>query len=350
MRTLGSLAALVVILAGLHVAAPIIVPLLLATAFAIAFQPMSDLLRRRRVPTFVASVVTVLVVLCVLGGLGTLAAVAVSDLVSQAPRYADQISGQWEGLVAWLDRRGLGSLAEGIATANFGGRAAQIVQGIAVWLSGAASDLFTVLLLTVFLQLETVMLRRKLELITVHQGMSQARRVFESVQRYLRVKFVLACMNGLLLGTWCWLWGVSNPLLWGVAAFALNFIPILGSLLAAIPPILLGLVEGGFGTAIGVAAGYVAVNVAVDNMLEPRLMGRTLDLSPLVLLVSLLSWGLLLGPTGALLSFPLTVAMRLACEQHPDLRWIAVLLAAKPPAADDRAAESDGAEAHPAAT
>ena len=180
-------------------------------------------------------------------------------------------------------------------------------------------------------------------------GESKAGRAFDNIQKYFRIKFLLALMNGVLLGVWCWIWGVSNPVLWGVAAFAMNFVPIIGSLLAAIPPILLALVEGGIGSALGVAGGYVAVNLAVDNMLEPRLMGRTLDISPLVLMLSLLVWGFILGPVGALLSVPLTVALRIYCEAHESTQWIAILLAAKTAPYEKKLAEATSQPAPPAA-
>lgn len=329
MRTVVTIAGLVVIAAAIKIAAPIIVPILLAATFAIAFQPVTELLRKRGVPTFVAAVLTVLFVLLALGGIGTLATIAVTNLAADAPRYAEQLKGVWQSALAQLNDVGLGAVASGMATTDLGGRAGQYVQAAALWMSGAAGDLLNVLLLTVFIQLEASMLRRKLSIVSRKSGLTNATKAFAGIQQYLRVKFMLALINGIVLGGWCALWGVSNPILWGVAAFTLNFVPIIGSLISAVPPILLALIEHGIGTSIGVAAGYIAVNIAVDNMLEPRLMGRTLDISPLVLLLSLLLWGFLLGPIGALLSFPLTVSVRIYCEHHPSTRWIAVFLAAK---------------------
>jgi AI-2 transport protein TqsA len=329
MRTAVTIACIVIILTALKLAASIVVPVLLAATFAIAFQPLTEVLARRGVPTIVAAITTVLVVLLAIGALGTLAAIAVTNLANDAPRYAENVRGLWTGILATLDDVGLGSMAEGMARTDIGDTAAGYVRAAAVWMSGAAGDLLNVLLLTVFIQLEATTLKQKLLLISRSEGVSRAARAFDQIQKYFRVKFVLAALNGFLLGIWCWIWGVDNPLVWGVAAFAMNFVPIIGSLIAAIPPILLGLVENGLGTSIGVAAGYVAVNIGVDNMLEPRLMGRTLDISPLVLLLSLLVWGFILGPIGALLSFPLTVAVRIYCEEYPSTRWVAVLLAAK---------------------
>jgi AI-2 transport protein TqsA len=344
MKTVVTIAALIVIMTALKFAAPIVVPVLIAATFAIAFQPLTEVLAKRGVPPVVAAIITVFCVLFAIASIGTLVAVALANLAADAPRYAGEVRGLWQGALERLREMGLGSVAEGMATTDIGGRASQYVQAGALWMSGAAGDLLNVLLLTVFIQLEATSLKRKLAVVTKREGVSRAARAFDSVQKYLRVKFVLALMNGTLLGLWCWIWGVSNPVLWGVTAFVMNFVPIIGSLIAAIFPILLALIENGIGNALGVAAGYVAVNLAVDNMLEPRLMGRTLDISPLVLLMSLLLWGFILGPVGALLSYPLTVAIRIYCEQSPATRWIAVFLSAKPSGDDEQALKTAAAD------
>ncbi len=350
MRTAVTIAAIVIILTALKLAAVIIVPVLIAATFAIAFQPLTEVLAKRGVPTIVASIITVFCVLLAIGGLGTLAAVAVTDLVADAPRYAENVRSLWESALATLQDVGLGSMAEGMATSDIGGQASRYVKSGALWMSGAAGDLLNVLLLTVFIQLEAVTLKKKLRLISKGgDGVTNADKALDNIQKYFRIKFLLAAMNGVLLGVWCAMWGVSNPVLWGVAAFAMNFVPIIGSLLAAIPPILLALVEHGTGSALGVAGGYVAVNLAVDNMLEPRLMGRTLDISPLVLMLSLLVWGFILGPVGALLSFPLTVAVRIYCEHNPATRWIAILLAAKTSAYEKQLVDANADDAPPIA-
>ena len=146
------------------------------------------------------------------------------------------------------------------------------------------------------------------------------------IQRYLIVKLALSAAYCILLGIWCAVWGVDSPLLWGIIAFGLNFIPFIGSILAAIPPILFGLVEGGPTTAIGVASGYLMVNLAVDNIIEPRILGRAMGLTPLVLLLAMLVWGLVLGPVGAMLSVPLTMTLKLVLERDPELRKFAIMM------------------------
>jgi len=120
--------------------------------------------------------------------------------------------------------------------------------------------------------------------------------------------------------------GVDFPVLWGVVAFALNFVPNVGSIVAAIPPILLAFVQYGWERAVVVAVGYIVINTVIGNVLEPRLMGRKLGLSSLVVWLSLVFWGWVWGPVGMLLSVPLTMLVKLLLERSDDLRWVAVLL------------------------
>jgi predicted PurR-regulated permease PerM len=326
-RALATLVAVVVLLAALSAAASIVVPLLLALAIAAAFQPMAERLERHGVPALVSSGITVVIVLGVVVGVGALVVLAARDLADSAPHYADQLTALRSRVLAWLDARGLEDLASSVGTVDAGDATPTLVRAALVTISDVVSDLVNVVILVAFIQLEATLLKRKLLLVLGPAEMERTALAVAEVQRYLRIKFLLAAANGLLLGAWCAAWEVDNPVLWGVLAFALNFVPVIGSLLSAIPPLLLALLEGGLGAAVGVGSGYVAVNVLVDNLLEQRLMGRALGLSPLVLMVSLLVWGFVLGPVGALLSVPLTVSVRIFLDHHPQTRWVGLLLA-----------------------
>jgi predicted PurR-regulated permease PerM len=115
-------------------------------------------------------------------------------------------------------------------------------------------------------------------------------------------------------------------------AFLLNYIPTVGSIIAAIPAVLLSLIlVGTAGHAVLVTLGYVVVNTLFGNILEPNLMGRRLGLSTLVVILSLLFWGWAWGPLGALLSVPLTVVVKIWLENTHDLKWVAILLDKAPP-------------------
>ena len=140
------------------------------------------------------------------------------------------------------------------------------------------------------------------------------------------IKTIISLAAGVILGLWLYFLGVDYPVLWGFVAFLLHFIPNLGHIIAAIPPVFLALIQLGLGPAALVAGGYLVVGFTLGNVVEPRLMGRKLGLSTLVVFLSLMVWGGLLGPIGVILCVPLTMSMKFAFESNPNTRWIAILL------------------------
>jgi predicted PurR-regulated permease PerM len=176
-------------------------------------------------------------------------------------------------------------------------------------------------------------------------------KITREVQSYLLYKTLVSLATGLSVGIWVGLLGLDFPALWGFVAFALNYIPNIGSILAAVPAVGLALLQLGPGRALVVALGYVAINFWWGNLVEPALLGRRLQLSPLVVLVSLIFWGWVWGPIGMLLSVPLTMMLKIVLENSPGLRWLGALLAPQPPAPAPPAAAAapTGAPAPPAA-
>ncbi len=142
----------------------------------------------------------------------------------------------------------------------------------------------------------------------------------------MSMKTIISMVTGVLIAVAMWLIGLDNPVLWGVLAFMLNFVPNIGSIIAAVPAVLLALVQLGFASALLVAAVYVAVNVMIGSIIEPKYMGKGLGLSTLVVFVSLVFWGWVLGPVGMLLSVPLTITVKLALDSKPETQWLGHLL------------------------
>jgi predicted PurR-regulated permease PerM len=327
MRTLVSLASLGIILALVHVASGVVTPFLIGAVLAVAFQPLSSVLNRRGLPPIVSAAVTTILVLAVVAFGSFLVYLAGTNLAADLPRYGAQGAELRDDLAAWLAGRGYEDAARSVREFSFAGPATTFASDVALQAPGFAQGLFFVLIVTAFIQLEATGYQRKLALVLGGQRKTRwLTGALHEVQRYLIAKLALSAANGVLLGLWCWIWGVDSPLLWGLLAFALNFIPFLGSILAAIPPIFFALMEDGIGTAVGVASGYLAVNLVVDNIIEPRLFGRVMGLSPLVLLLAMLVWGLVLGPIGAMLSVPLTMVVKIALERDPELRKLALLM------------------------
>ncbi len=327
MRTLVSIVCVCVLLGVVHVASSIVIPFLLALALATAFQPISQRIARRGLPAFVTAIVSIVCVLILVAVVGVVVYIAAADLASSVPAYGARLQEMQADLAGWLDGRSMAGAAQSVRAYDVTTPLAQIAQSSLVSLGGYIQTLFFVLVITAFIQLEARHYRRKL--IKTFEGPAPVRGLMAGlaeVQRYMLVKVAVSAANGIFLGFWCWLWGVDSALLWGVLAFALNFIPVIGSVIAAIPPIALGLLTSGAGNAAGVAAGYIAVNLVVDNILEPRIMGRAVGLSPLVILLAMLVWGFVLGPVGAIMAVPLTMAIKIVFEHDPELQRIAFVM------------------------
>lgn len=327
MRVLVSLVCVCLLLGVIHIASSIVIPFLLALALATAFQPIAQRISRRGWPASIGAIISAVGVLVIVGGVGVFVYVAASDLVASLPEYAARLEALQGRVAAWLESRSMASAAESVRAYEVAFPLGGMAQSSLLSVGSYLQTLFLVLVMTAFIQLETRHYRRKL--IKTFEGPASVRGVMEGlheVQRYMLVKVSLSAVNGVFLGLWCWMWGVDSPLLWGVLAFALNFIPVIGSVIAAVPPIVLGLLTDGVGNAIGIATGYVLVNLVVDNIIEPRVMGRAVGLSPLVILLAMLIWGFVLGPVGAILAVPLTMAIKTLFENDAELQWIAFVM------------------------
>jgi AI-2 transport protein TqsA len=194
--------------------------------------------------------------------------------------------------------------------------------------AGFVSAAAIVILFTIFMLSEATGFPTKLRA-AIGRGdadLSRFAGAVQDIQRYLAIKTAISLATGTLVAFWLWTIGVDFPLLWGMLAFLFNFVPNIGSLIAAIPAVLFTLLILGPWTALLAAGGYIVVNIGLGNLVEPHLMGRRFGLSTLVVIISLVFWGWLWGPVGMLLSVPLTVVVRIGLEYTDDLRWLAVLL------------------------
>ena len=154
----------------------------------------------------------------------------------------------------------------------------------------------------------------------------RTRRFLRSVYRYLLIKTAASMLTGLLVGVGLSWLGIDFAILWGILAGLLNFIPTIGSFIAAVPALLVTVVSGTPLDILLAAVLYVVVNISIGSILEPRLLGRSLGLSPVIVLVSLLVWGWVFGPIGMLLAVPLTMIAKLALDSSPQTRWAGILL------------------------
>ncbi|MGL4899754.1 MAG: AI-2E family transporter, partial [Shewanella sp.] len=154
----------------------------------------------------------------------------------------------------------------------------------------------------------------------------QIDRFLQSVNQYMVIKTLVSLATGVIVGVGLALIGVNYALLWAVIAFLFNYIPNIGSIIAAIPAVMLAFIQLGPAAAGGTAMLYIAANMVMGNFVEPKFMGRGLGLSTLVVFLSLIFWGWLLGSVGMLLSVPLTMVVKIALESSQSGSWLAILL------------------------
>ncbi len=327
-RVLLIVAAFVIVVAGMQAAEPILVPFLLSVFIAVICAPSLFWLERHGFPMVVALAVVILTVL--LAGLlvGALVGTSVDDFSKNLPAYQARLRGQTGALAAWLGNLGI-HLPENFIREYFDpGKAMKLAARVLTGFTGALTNTFLILLTVIFILLEASSFPAKLRSVLddPESSLRGFQKFTENVKRYVAIKTSVSLLTGLVISLWLWALGVDYPLLWGLLAFMLNYVPNIGSIIAAVPAVLLALVQLGPGTALASAAGYVVVNILVGSVIEPRFMGRGLGLSTLVVFLSLVFWGWLLGPVGMLLSVPLTMTVKIALDSSEDTRWIAVLL------------------------
>ncbi|EER1408886.1 TPA: AI-2 transporter TqsA [Escherichia coli] len=306
---------LVIILCGIRFAAEIIVPFILALFIAVILNPLVQHMVRWRVPRVLAvSILMTIIVMAMLLLLAYLGS-ALNELTRTLPQYRNSIMTPLQALEPLLQRVGIDA-------------AMTLLTNLLTQLSNAMSSIFLLLLTVLFMLLEVPQLPGKFQQMMARpvEGMAAIQRAIDSVSHYLVLKTAISIITGLVAWAMLAALDVRFAFVWGLLAFALNYIPNIGSVLAAIPPIAQVLVFNGFYEALLVLAGYLLINLVFGNILEPRIMGRGLGLSTLVVFLSLIFWGWLLGPVGMLLSVPLTIIVKIALEQTAGGQSIAVLL------------------------
>lgn len=328
LRILLSLAGVVIVIAGLQAASGLLLPLFVALFLAILGFPPMRRLQGLGLPTGLAIAVVGIVAIGLLSLVTAVIWNSVRQLQDSLPAYLDRLEALVSDGIRWLQARGLEverrAITETIDT-NF---ILEVVGDTAAGLLAFLLNMGLVLIVLVFMLFEANRLPDKLRraLRDPDADLSNFTGTAERVQKYLSLKSLTSLATGALVALLTASLGVDFPLLWGLIAFLFNFVPSIGSVIAAVPAVLLALVQFGIGHATLVALGYLAINVAIGNALEPRLMGRRLGLSTLVVFLSMVFWGWVWGPVGMLLSVPLTVMLKIAFEHTDDLGWIAILL------------------------
>jgi len=328
LKTALLLAAIVIILAGIKTATPVIVPFILSIFIAIICNPALKTLVAKGIPKALAITLIISFVLLAGMSLANLVGKAVNDFSSQLPTYQHQLSAQFSGLSELLVTYNFPVELNQLTEYFDPGAAMNVVTMIVSGFGGVMANLFLILLTVIFMLAEAASLPKKLHfaLYDPNMRMAQIDQFLSSVNQYLAIKTMVSIGTGVIISLALWAIGLDYWVLWGVLAFLLNYIPNIGSIIAALPAVLLAVVQLGLGWAGGVVILYLVVNIVMGNAVEPRYLGKGLGLSTLVIFLSLIFWGWLLGTVGMLLSVPLTMILKIGLESNSSTRWLAFLL------------------------
>ena len=332
LRFLLGAACFVVIVAGMKASADVLVPFLLSAFIGILCAPPLFWLQARRVPTALAVAIVVTVFVLVALMISALVGASVSDFLLQLPDYQAKLRDEKTALLNWLESLGIEAPVAVLQEQINPGAAMSMVRNVLTGLGGVLTDSFLILLTVLFILFEASSFPGKLKRAMNdpnHASVTSFKHFNASVKQYLIIKSWVSLATGVIITLWLLILGVDYPVLWGLLAFMLNYVPNIGSIIAAFPPVLLALIQAGPVTAALTAAGYLVVNIVMGNVVEPRFLGKGLGLSTLVVFISLVFWGWVLGPVGMLLSIPLTMILKIALENNKETHWMAVILGNK---------------------
>ena len=323
-----NLAGFFIVAAGIMDASSLINPLLLALFISIVCaQPLSWLVRRK-VPHGLAIAIVLFGVFLIFFGLGQLIVESVSEFSKDAPQYAERLNQISTSILTNLGRLGIDDSIEHLSSMIDSSKVLSFTTGIVSNFGSMMGNTFLIVFIIVFLLMELNSFAVKTIAIVDDpaKSMQYLSKISNSIRHYLAIKTLISLATGILIWFLLYIIGVDYAILWGLLAFMFNYIPNIGSFIAMVPATVFALIQLGFGGAIWTAVAFIAINTVMGSVIEPKVMGKGMGLSTLVVFLSLIFWGFILGTVGMFLSVPLTMTVKIILEQNEKTKWIAILL------------------------
>ena len=326
-RLLIVAATLVIIGYGINQAQSVVSLVLVSVFLALIGTPPVLWLERRRIPNVVAVIIVMAGMVALLLIVGGVLGASLTTFADAMPLYQNRLHDEILALKAYLAGKDIVITQKALYEYLNPGAVMTLTAGFLAAM-GFAPNILLVLLSVTFMLLEASSFPIKLRSVLgdPERLFPEYTKFVNDIRRYMVIKTGICLIAGVLIGLWLFFLGVDFPVLWGFLAFLLHYVPNLGGIMAAVPAVLLALLTLGIGPAVLVAAGYLVIGFSLGNWVEPRLMGRKLGLSTLVVFLSLIFWGGLVGSVGVILCIPLTMSVKFAFETNESTRWIAVLL------------------------
>jgi predicted PurR-regulated permease PerM len=325
---LFSCAAFVIVVAGMRAAQDVLIPFLLAIFIATICNPLVLLLQKKHIHQAFAIFFVFLLMIAFGFGITSLLGTSLNEFSNNFPQYQILLKSYAEDIISFLENRGL-SISGQILLEQFDpGAVMSLTSGILSRLGSIITNTFLIIFMVVFMLVEANIFKDKI--MKLFKGTDERLEQFASftytVKRYMLIKTALSMATGIFATVWLILLDVNYPFLWGFLTFLLNYIPTIGSNIAAIPPVLMALIQYDLFFMFLVALGYLVINNVIGSLLEPRIMGQGMGISPLVVFVSLIFWGWVFGPIGMILCVPMTTIIKIAFANTEKTQWISTLL------------------------
>jgi len=324
----------VIIIAGIKVASEIVIILFLSIFIASIFSTMLRFLEKRHIPKvlsyfFVLSIFLIFTLL-----MAYIINISIKDFASNLPLYEQKLQALVVNSISLVETYGFtidkDTILEALNLSSFFGFTTNIIGSIGTFLS----KFLLIIIGVAFILAESKSFETKLKVIFKYNAkkLEHFNLFSHNIQKYFIVKSFTSFLTGSIIAVTLLLFGVDYPILWGVIAMLFNFVPVVGSIIAAIPAVLISLLNVDINTTIILIVFYVTINISISNIIEPKLMGKELGLSPLVIFFSLIFWGWILGIVGMFLAVPITMTLKIAFNSNSETHWLAILMSDLPSA------------------
>lgn len=318
----------VIIISGFKVASEIVIILFLAIFIASILSTLINFLEKKHIPKFISYLFVGGLLLLVSLLLSYILSISLKDFLSNLPQYQKQLQTLVVNAASFVESYGYhverGTILEALNLNSFFGITTNLIGGIGNFLSK-----FLLLIIGIaFILAESKSFERKLKIIFSkdYDKLEHFNLFSSNIQKYFSVKTATSFFTGLFVTIMLMYFDIDYPILWGVIAMLFNFVPVVGSIIAAVPAILLSLISADLSTTMILTVFYVIINISISNIIEPKFMGKELGLSPLVIFFSLIFWGWVLGIVGMFLAVPITMTLKIAFGSTKETKWIAILM------------------------
>jgi predicted PurR-regulated permease PerM len=322
------MASMSIILMAMKFSADILVPLLIASAIAILLAPLIKYLETKYIPKIISLVFVTVLVLIPVMALGGFIGEEVEDFIKNYATMEKEFDAWLNKTSHMISQIGISVTSEDLRAtlnkSNFG----ELIQGLATQTKNQFSNIFWIFFLVAFILMDSRYLYNKLlKILKDREGrIEEGMEIIEKIKTYFLIKVKTSLITALWILIVLWFYDMRYAFLWATLVFFLNFIPVVGSIFAAIPAVVVALIDHSMMTAIWIAMWYMIVNTVIGNILEPRIMGRGLGLSALTIFISMIFWGWMFGPAGMILSVPLTMGVQFLFDQYDETKWLAFML------------------------